>query len=109
MRRKTRDECKRGEEKKMTAAKGNTRKGKGKQGSYRRNQESFHLKLKHVLGGVSLLSLLAAFEVFSIPAGSGIIDLLGLTRISAAKVWFGIAIFAAFVALILHKEEEAKL
>ena len=29
---------------------------------------SFHIKLKHVLGGVSLLSLLAAFEVFSIPA-----------------------------------------
>ena len=31
---------------------------------------SFHIKLKHVLGSVSLLSLLAAFEGFSIPAGS---------------------------------------
>ena len=29
---------------------------------------SFHIKLKHVLGGVSRLSLLAAFEVFFIPA-----------------------------------------
>ncbi|EQB70563.1 MAG: hypothetical protein AMDU1_APLC00053G0003 [Thermoplasmatales archaeon A-plasma] len=53
---------------------------------YGKLDSAFHLKLKHVLGGVSLLSLLAAFEVFSIPAGSGIIDFLGLTRISAAKV-----------------------
>ena len=66
---------------------------------------SFHIKLKHVLGGISLLSLLAAFEVFSIPAGSGIIDFLDLARISAALVWFGVAISAGFIALILHKEE----
>ena len=51
---------------------------------------SFHIKLKHVLGAVSLLSLLAAFEVFSIPAGSGIIDFLDLARISAALVFPGI-------------------
>ena len=67
--------------------------------------QAFHLKLKHLLGGVSLLSLLAAFEVFSIPAGSGIIDFLGLTRISAAEVWFGVALSAGFMALILHKQE----
>lgn len=72
---------------------------------YGKLDSAFHLKLKHVLGGVSLLSLLAAFEVFSIPAGSGIIDFLGLTRISAAKVWFGIAISAGFMAIILHKQE----
>ncbi len=66
---------------------------------------SFHIKLKHVLGGVSLLSLLAAFEVFSIPAGSGIIDFLDLARISAALVWFGVAGAAGFIALILHREE----
>lgn len=47
----------------------------------------------------------AAFEVFSIPAGSGIIDFLGLTRISAAEVWFGVALSAGFMALILHKQE----
>ena len=66
---------------------------------------SFHIKLKHVLGGVSLLSLLAAFEVFSIPAGNGIIDLFSLVRIDAAAVWFGVAITAGFIALILHREE----
>ena len=66
---------------------------------------SFHIKLKHVLGGISLLSLLASFEVFSIPAGSGIIDFLDLARISAALVWFGVAITAGFIALILHREE----
>ena len=72
---------------------------------YGKLDSAFHLKLKHVLGGVSLLSLLAAFEVFSIPAGSGIIDFLGLTRISAAEVWFGVALSAGFMALILHKQE----
>ena len=66
---------------------------------------SFHIKLKHVLGGVSPLSLLAAFEVFSIHAGCGIIDFLDLARISAALVWFGVAISAGFLALILHREE----
>ncbi len=30
--------------------------------------QAFHLKLKHVLAGVTFVSLLAAFEVFSIPA-----------------------------------------
>ncbi len=76
---------------------------------YHGTKKRFHLGLKHVLGGVSLLSLLAAFEVFSIPAGSGIIDLLGLTRISAAEVWFGIALSAGFMALILHKQEGVKI
>ena len=77
-------------------------------GNFGRADSTFHLKLKHVLGGVSLLSLLAAFEVFSIPTGSGIIDLLGLARIAAAEVWFGVAISAGFLALILHAEENEK-
>ena len=47
-------------------------------GNLSRVDQVFHLKLMHVLGGVSLLSLLAAFEVFSIPASSGIIDILKL-------------------------------
>ena len=33
-------------------------------GNLNRTNRSFHLKLKHALGGISLLSLLAAFEVF---------------------------------------------
>jgi hypothetical protein len=64
--------------------------------------------LKHVLAGVSLLSLLAAFEVFSIPAANGIIDFLTLTRVSAALVWFGVAGAAGFTAWILHNEETSK-
>ena len=40
----------------------------------RRIDKSFHLNLKHVLGGLSLLSLLAAFEVISRPAANCIID-----------------------------------
>ncbi len=67
---------------------------------------SFHIKLKHILGGVSLLSLLAAFEVFSIPAGSGIIDLFNLVRVDAALVWFGVAITAGSIAIVLHSEEK---
>ncbi len=73
---------------------------------YGKLDRAFHLKLKHVLGGVSLLSLLAAFEVFSIPAASGIIDFLGLTRISAAEVWFGTAALTGFAAVYLHREEQ---
>ena len=103
----------------MAAKRANSRKGDGQ---YRRSSSSskkgqnrrgisynFHIRLKHVFGGVSLLSLLAAFEVFSIPAGSGIIDFLGLTRLSAAEVWFGIALSAGFMALILHKQEGVKI
>ena len=69
---------------------------------------SFHIKLKHVLGGISLLSLLAAFEVFSIPAASGIIELFELTKLSAAEVWFGTAAFTGFAAVYLHREEQEK-
>ena len=76
---------------------------------YRKANQSFHLKLKHVLGGVSLLSLLAAFEVFSIPAGNGIIDVFNLTKIGAGAVWIGVAGFSGFAALVLHKEGEMKI
>jgi hypothetical protein len=67
---------------------------------------SFHIKLKHVLGGISLLSLLAAFEVFSIPAASGIIELFVLTKFSAAEVWFGTAVLTGFSAVYLYLEEQ---
>ncbi len=70
-----------------------------------RADRSFHIKLKHVLGGISLLSLLASFEVFSIPAGSGIIDFLDLARISAALVWLGTALFSGGSAVVLHEAE----
>ncbi|MHB1439989.1 MAG: hypothetical protein ACYCSO_05195 [Cuniculiplasma sp.] len=73
---------------------------------FRSSRQGFHLKLKHFLGGVSLLSLLAAFEVFSIPAANGIIDFLTLTRVSAALVWFGVSITAGSISIILHKEEK---
>ncbi len=69
---------------------------------------SFHIKIKHIFGGISLLSLLAAFEVFSIPAGSGIIDFFNLNKTSAALIWFGVSLSAGFAALILHKESESK-
>ena len=77
-------------------------------GKLRRADDAFHLKLKHVLGGVSLLSLLAAFEVFSIPAASGIIELFVLTKLSAAEVWFGTASLTGFAAVYLHREEQEK-
>ena len=77
-------------------------------GNLDRTNRSFHLKLKHVLGGVSLLSLPAAFEVFSIPAASGIIELFVLTKLSAAEVWFGTAAFTGFAAVYLHREEQEK-
>ena len=35
-------------------------------------RQEFHLKIKHVLGGIWFLSLLAAFQVFSIPATAGL-------------------------------------
>lgn len=69
---------------------------------------SFHIKLKHVLGGVSLLSLLAAFEVFSIPAANGIIELYALTKLSTAEVWFGTASLTGFIAIYLHHDEQKK-
>ncbi len=69
---------------------------------------SFHIKLKHVLGGVSLLSLLAAFEVFSIPASNGIIDVFGLTKLMAGGVWFTAAVLSGGVAIVLDAEERIK-
>lgn len=65
----------------------------------------FHLKLKHLLGGVSLLSLLAAFEVFSIPATSGIIDLLQVSKATAGAIWIGVAALSGGMAVVLHEEE----
>ena len=64
--------------------------------------ERFHLKLKHVLGGVSLLSLLAAFEVFSIPAANGLIDLMQLSSLVAGVAWIGVATLSGGAAIILH-------
>lgn len=49
-------------------------------GKMHHTNQAFHLK--HLLGGVSLLSQLAAFEVFSIPAAKGIIDLLEFTKLT---------------------------
>ncbi len=77
-------------------------------GNLSRANRSFHLKLKHVLGGVSLLSLLAAFEVFSIPAASGIIDILGLAKLTAGGVWVTTAILSGGLAVILDAEERDK-
>jgi hypothetical protein len=76
---------------------------------FRSSRQGFHLKLKHFLGGVSLLSLLAAFEVFSIPAANGIIDVFNLTKIGGGAVWIGVAGFSGFAALVLHKEGEMKI
>ena len=70
-----------------------------------RVDQTFHLKLTHVLGGVSLLSLLAAFEVFSIPASSGIINILKLGSTVAGIVWLSVAAFSGGVAIVLHEEE----
>ena len=66
---------------------------------------SFHIKLKHVLGGISLLSLLATFEVFSIPAANGLINIFGFTKLIAGVTWIGVALFSGGVALYLHEEE----
>ena len=70
-----------------------------------RIDKSFHLNLKHVLGGISLLSLLAAFEVFSIPAANGLINIFGFTKLIAGVTWIGVALFSGGVALYLHEEE----
>ncbi|MGC8673386.1 MAG: hypothetical protein ACP5TO_07825 [Thermoplasmata archaeon] len=43
--------------------------------------QSFHLKLKHLLAGVSFLSLFAAFEVFSIPAANYIMLFINMMKI----------------------------
>ena len=67
---------------------------------------SFHIKLKHVLGGVSLLSLLAAFEVISIPAANGIIDLFGFSEKLAGLTWIGVAMISGGIAIVLHMEED---
>lgn len=73
---------------------------------HRKVVEPFRLKLKHVLGGVSFVSLLAAFEVLSIPAANGIIDLYSLSSMPAAEVWFGTAFVTGFAAVYLHREEQ---
>ena len=93
---------------KQGMSKGGSRVRQHMNGNLTRMDHSFHLKLKHVLGGLSLLSLLAAFEVFSIPAASGIIELFVLTKLSAAEVWFGTAALTGFAAVYLHREEQEK-
>ena len=67
---------------------------------------SFHIKLKHVLGGISLLSLLAAFEVFSIPAVNGIIDLFYFNRSYAGALWIFMAALSGGAAFYLYGEEK---
>ena len=66
------------------------------------------LIFKHVLGGISLLSLLAAFEVFSIPAANGIINIFGLTKLFAGLVWIATAVLSGGLAIILDAEERNK-
>ncbi len=73
-----------------------------------RTSYGFHVKLKHVLGSLSLLSLLAAFEVFSIPATNGKIDLFGFTKLMAGVIWIGVALFSGGVAIYLHEEEKGE-
>ena len=72
---------------------------------FRKIDDRFHLKLKHILGGVSLISLLAAFEVFSIPAANGIIDILALSNFMAGMTWFFVAVMSGGIAVILDEEE----
>ena len=72
---------------------------------FRKIDDSFHLKLKHILGGVSLISLLAAFEVFSIPAANGIVDILALSNFMAGMTWFFVAVMSGGIAVILDEEE----
>ena len=67
---------------------------------------SFHIKLKHVLGGVSLLSLLAAFEVFCIPAVNGIIDPFYFSRSYAGALWIFMATLLGGAAFCLYGEEK---
>ena len=72
---------------------------------FRKIDDRFHLKLKHILGGVSLISLLAAFEVFSIPAANGLIDVMNLTNNIAGIVWLSVAALSGGAAIILYEEE----
>ena len=84
-----------------------TAKRNGIRRSYEiRIAEPFRIKLKHVLSGVTFVSLLAAFEVFSIPASNGIIDLLGLTNFMAGMTWMFVAFFSGGAAIVLHRKEE---
>ena len=68
--------------------------------------KSFHIKLKHVLGGISLISLLASFEVFSIPAANCMIDLLSLSKGMAGFAWLFIATWTGGIAISLHGKEK---
>ena len=100
----------------MSARRSNSRKGNvpyrrssssSRKGQNRRGiSYNFHVRLKHVLGGISLLSLLAAFEIFSIPAANGIIDLLYLSGMSAGTLWIAVALISGSIAIILDAEEK---
>ena len=61
-----------------------------------------------MLGGITFISLLAAFEVFSIPAASGVIDLFGLAKFTAGGVWVTTAILSGGIATVLDVEENDK-
>ncbi len=87
-------------------ASNNAQKTKTSSVDDKRADSAFHLKLKHVLGGISLLSLLAAFEIFSIPAANGIIDLFGFTKGLAGWTWIFIASASGGSAMVLHSLEE---
>lgn len=65
-----------------------------------------HIGSMHVLGGIFLLSLLAAFEVFSIPAAKGIINLIGFTKGLAGWTWIFIASVSGGLAMVLHRLDE---
>ena len=72
---------------------------------------SLHLSGIRIVPGenifcVSLLSLLAAFEVFSIPAANGIIDLFYFNRTYAGALWIFMAALSGGVAFYLYGEEK---
>ena len=66
------------------------------------------IKLKHVLAGVSFLSMLVALEVISVPVASGIVALYSLTKTGAFEVWIGASLFSGFSSFILHHLEGSK-
>ncbi len=68
-------------------------------------KEIFIIRLKHILAGVSFISLLTAFEVMTIPVASGIIVLFSLTRGSAAEIWLRVSVFTGMSAYYLDRHE----
>ena len=95
-----------GSSEKKTATRGKSAVKQYAAKGLKKADRSFHIKLKHVLGGISLLSLLAAFEVFSIPAANGIIDLFSLSKGMAGFTWLFIASLSGGIAISLDAEEK---